>query len=339
MSWEHRFEKYAARVVAGLPPKAARRVTRSIRIDGQTLDPQLQLVLAVNKHKGFDKLGGVAEARARYRHIATILDAPAKPPHVLENRTLSTDSGPVPVRIYQPSGAANRPAIVFFHGGGYTIGDLETHDGLCRRFCREVVATVVSVDYRLSPEHPFPAGVDDCAAVTRWVLANAESIGVDAARVALAGDSAGGNYAAIVSQEVPGIAFQLLIYPGTEARYRTRSRDRFGEGFGLDNSTVDWFFDSYALETPSDHPRISPAASPNLAASPTTHIAIAGFDVLRDEGREYADLLQKAGVECSLECHGTLGHGFVHLTRLPACNAAVASLVRALRRGLGVARG
>jgi len=223
---------------------------------------------------------------------------------------------------------------VFFHGGGYVIGDLETHDGLCRRFCSELDAVVVAVHYRLAPEFPFPAGVDDCVAVTRWVGESAESLGVDPQRIAVAGDSAGGNFAAVVSQEVPGLAFQLLIYPGTDARSITASKKRFAEGYGLDKSTTDWFFSNYVQGHDSSDPRVSPAASTQLARSPVTHVAVAGFDPLRDEGQAYAGLLQEAGVPCTLSVHASMSHGFVHFTRLPGCDRAVEALVEALRKGL-----
>lgn len=330
-----RIEKYAAICIAKLPRALTTKLAKPRCVDGQTLDSQLQIVLAVNNLKGgFETLGGVEQARARYRHIAKILEAIGPAPGSIEDQEIATDNGAVPIRVYQPDVDGPRPCIVFFHGGGYTIGDLETHDGLCRRFCLEVGATVVSVDYRLSPEHPFPAGIQDCAAVTRWVLASADLLGIDAGRVAVAGDSAGGTYAAVVSQEVPGLAFQLLIYPGTEARFRTRSRELFGEGYGLDNTTADWFFEYYSAGASMDHPRISPAASKTLSASPPTHIATAGFDILRDEGHDYAALLREAGVSCSLENHSSVGHGFVHITRIPACDEATASLVDALRKGL-----
>ncbi len=329
-------EKYAARCIAKIPSNIARRLTSTVEVDGQTLDPHLRMILAVNKRNGgFETHGSVEGARESYYHIAKILEKPEAPANETENSSVVTEEGPVPIRMYRPAGPGPRPAVIFFHGGGYTIGDLETHDGLCRRFCRELAATVIAVDYRLAPEHPFPAGIDDCVAVTKWVVESADSLGIDPGRIALAGDSAGGNFAAVVSQEVPGIAFQLLIYPGTDARVHTHSKDLFAHGFGLDTTTVDWFFETYANGASGDDPRISPAASSTLAQSPPTHVATAGFDVLRDEGLAFAAMLKDAGVACTVNNHDSLGHGFVHLTRLPGCDRAVASLVEALRRGLG----
>lgn len=313
----------------------ARRLGRDVEVDGQTLDPHLKILLGLNKNRGgFETKGSVEAARQDYRHMISVLERPEAAADVTHDRTVETDAGPVPVRIHESSKAGARPCIVYFHGGGYVIGDLDTHDGLCRRFSRELGATVIAVDYRLAPEHPFPAGPDDCLAVTRWVLESADSLGIDPERVALAGDSAGGNFAAVVSQEVPGIAFQLLIYPGTDARSQTASKTIFGSGFGLNKSTIDWFFDTYSQGAERSEPRISPAASSNLAKSPPTHIATAGFDVLRDEGRDFGKLLQEAGIDCTIENHSSLSHGFVHLTRVPGCDRGVAKLVEVLRQGL-----
>lgn len=335
MNLSRSIEKYAARCIANIPTRIAKRLTKTVKVDGQTLDPHLRIVLAVNKRNGgFETHDSVESARKAYYHIAKVLEKPEAPACDTKNTSVNTEDGPVPIRIYQPAGHGPHPAVIYFHGGGYTIGDLETHDGLCRRFCRELRATVIAVDYRLAPEHPFPAGLNDCAAVTQWVVDSATSLGVDPGRIALAGDSAGGNFAAVISQEVSGIAFQLLIYPGTDARLHTNSKDLFADGFGLDKTTIDWFFKTYAKGAARDNPRISPAASTTLAKSPPTHVATAGFDVLRDEGLAFAAKLKDAGVSCSVDNHDSLGHGFVHLTRLPGCDRGVASLVEALRRGL-----
>ena len=335
MAVRSRIEKFLALSIARMPEGVARRLGRAVEVDGQTLDPHLKILLGLNKGRGgFETKGSVEAARLEYRNMISVLERPEAAADVTHDRTVETDAGKVPVRIYESSKAGARPCIVYFHGGGYVIGDLDTHDGLCRRFSRELSATVIAVDYRLAPENPFPAGADDCVAVTRWVLESAESLGIDPERVALAGDSAGGNFAAVVSQEVPGIAFQLLIYPGTDARSQTESKTIFATGFGLNKSTTDWFFQTYSQGAERSEPRISPAASTNLAKSPPTHIATAGFDVLRDEGRDFGKLLQEAGIECTMENHSSLSHGFVHFTRLPGCDRGVAKLIENLRQGL-----
>lgn len=335
MGLASRIEKQVAQAITKLPASIVKRMGAPVRVDGQTLDPHLKVLLGLNKKRGgFETLGSVEAARLDYRKMISVLERPEEPADVTLDRKVETKSGSVPIRIYESAENGLRPCVIYFHGGGYTIGDLETHDGLCRRFSRELSATVVAVDYGLAPERPFPAGVNDAAAVTRWVLDSAEFLGIDSKRVALAGDSAGGNFAAVVSQEVPGIAFQLLIYPGTDARSQTRSKKIFGDGFGLNKSTIDWFFSTYSQGTERGEPRLSPAASKNLSKSPPTHVATAGFDVLRDEGQDFAALLQEAGVPCTLENHASLSHGFVHLTRLPGCNRGVEKLVKVLRRGL-----
>ena len=325
-----RIEAIGALLVSRIPVAIAQRLRAPASVDGQTLDPHLRIILGVNKGRGgFEKRANVEAARADYRHVITMLEKPG--PSVA---TRDQVVGDVPIRIYQPAACDSLPCVVYFHGGGYAIGDLETHDGVCSRFSHELQAIVIAVDYRLAPENPFPAGLDDCLAITRWVVDSAGELGIDSARIALAGDSAGGNYAAVISQEVPGIVFQLLIYPGTDARSKTSSKKLFADGYGLDKSTIDWFFKQYAQGEDRANPRISPAASTQLDRSPPTHIATAGFDVLRDEGRAYAELLAQANVACSHENHSTLSHGFIHFTRLPGCDAGLCGLIEVLRKGL-----
>jgi acetyl esterase len=336
MSFARKIEKLAAQSISKMPTGVA-RLFGPTKVDGQTLDPHLKLLLGVNKKKGgFETLGTVENARKAYQHLVDSLERPEPPIASTRDRVVDSEGGPVPIRIYAPKGTGPHPCVIYFHGGGYTIGDLNTHDGLCRRFCRDLEATVVAVDYRLAPEHPFPAGVDDAVAVTRWVMESASELGIDAERVALAGDSAGGNFAAVVSQEVPGIKFQLLIYPGTDARSKLPSKTIFAEHFGLDKSTIDWFFDHYSQGADRGEPRLSPAASEKLSESPPTHLAVAGFDVLRDEGLSFGKLLQEAGVSCTIETHASLCHGFIHMTRVPGCDEGVEKLTQALRKGLQV---
>lgn len=329
-----RIEALILGAIPRIPTPLARRLTARKRsvVDGQTLDPHMQLLFGLDPERGgFETLGSVDAARQQYQRVIDVLERDEEPPATTHDRRLPGD---IPVRIYEPRVAAPRPAVIYFHGGGFVIGNLDTHDGLCRRIARGADATVIAVDYRLAPEHPFPAGPDDCVTATRWVIDNAESLGIDPKRIALAGDSAGGNLAAVVSQEVPAIHFQLLIYPGTDMSLDTESERLFAKGFGLDQSTVDWFFELYAAGTSPTHPRISPLRSTNLAKSPKTHIAVAGFDVLRDEGEALGRALRDAGVQCVVEKHSSLTHGFIHFTKLPGCDRGVARLVTILRREL-----
>lgn len=335
MKLVQRLERLGARGVVMLPTAVVTRLAPASRVDGQELDPHLNLILTLQKRRGgFETLGGARQAREEYQHLIDLLERPELPLTATSERVVATDEAAIPVRIYQPPTSAPRPCVIYLHGGGHVIGDLRTHDRFCRRLCREVKATVIAVDYRLAPEHPFPAAVDDCSAVTRWVIDHADELGLDPARIALAGDSAGGNLAAVVSQTVGGLAFQLLIYPATEIGSATASKKLFGAGYGLDATTVAWFLRSYAAGVDLGDPRLSPATGKALAHSPPTHIATAGFDVLRDEGRAYARLLQDAGVPCTVENHSSLSHGFIHFTRLAAANTAVASLCEQLRAGL-----
>lgn len=309
-------------------------VRRPIRDGALELDPSLQLLLQLQRlsgEGGFETKGSVAAARAAYHELVGGFEAPAPAPAMSIDRALAG----VRVRVHRPPGPGPFPALVYFHGGGFVVGDLDTHEHLARRFCLGAAAVVVAVDYRLAPEHPFPCGLDDCVAVTRAVLAEADALGVDPARVGLAGDSAGGNLALVVGQVVEGVRFQLLIYPTTNVTAETASKARFARGFGLDRRTVDWFTDHYlAGGTDPRDPRVSPLLSSELGRCPRTHVAAAGFDVLRDEGLALVTRLRELGVPTTQTLHERLIHGFVHLTRIPSCDAAVAELVEIARRGL-----
>ncbi|MCB9601355.1 MAG: alpha/beta hydrolase [Sandaracinus sp.] len=321
-----------------MPAPLARRLAGAPERDGRhALDPTLQLLLRTQKlakEGGFDTKPSLAEARRSYHVLVHALERPARPSALELERTLAHDGVSVRARIHHPAPGQARPALVYFHGGGFVVGDLDTHVDFARRICRDADVVVVAVDYRLAPEHPFPAGVDDCVAATRAVLARASELGVDASKVGVAGDSAGGNLAVNVSQVVEGLAFQALIYPTTDVDRSTPSKARCAEGFGLDRTTVDWFTDRYLGRTDHADPRASPLLSSSLARCPRTHVALAGFDVLRDEGQLLADRLRELGVPTTVETHGGLIHGFVHLTRVPACDVAVDALVREIRKGL-----
>jgi acetyl esterase len=197
---------------------------------------------------------------------------------------------PMPMRVYTPvaAGAAS-PGIVFFHGGGFVIGSIDVYDAMCRMLANESGARVVSVDYRLAPEHPFPAAVDDALAALKWVQANAASLGIDANAIAVAGDSAGGNLAAVVSQLArkagPRLAFQLLIYPLLTMAEETESMRALGEGYFLDRAVMNWFGNHYVpAGTKLDDPRLSPLSAGDVSGLPPAYIVTAGFDPLKDEG-------------------------------------------------------
>ena len=240
--------------------------------------------------------------------------------HRVENREIPGPQGQIPIRVYTPrdAGSAQQAVVVYFHGGGWVIGDLDTHDSVCRYLANEGDAIVVSVDYRLAPEHRFPAGVDDAIAATDWVHANAASLGGDSNKVAVAGDSAGGNLAAVVAQQLRGkVAFQLLIYPVTDFSDKPyESREKFGGGeYFLSSKDMEWFGGHlFGDDFRGDDVKASPLAATDLAGLAPALTVTAGFDPLCDEGKAYADALAAAGVASEYRCYEGTIHGFTLFT-------------------------
>jgi acetyl esterase len=275
-------------------------------------------------------------ARRIYRDTRAALSP--KAPEVAEVRLQVFDNA-VAVRSYRPVREEVLPALVFFHGGGWTIGDLDTHDVVCRQLALGAGCAVFSVDYRLAPEHPFPAAVDDCFFATRYIHSNAEKLQIDPGRIAVGGDSAGGNLAAVVAlmareQGGPPLAYQLLIYPATDQRCQFASHERNGEGYLLTRDGIRFFRGAYL---PNEADRAAWRASPLLAAShaglPPALVLTAGYDPLVDEGRAYAERLAKAGVEVAYREYSDMVHGFVLFGGVvDAANAAVNECCRQLRR-------
>ena len=309
------------------------------------LHPQARALLDLMIERGVPPTHtlSVADARRFYRErrhltqpepplIDTVLALQAEGPH-----------GPIPLRLYRHGSAAGvRPALVYFHGGGWVIGDLDTHDTLCRQLALASGCVVVSVDYRLGPEHPFPAAVDDACAATRWLAAQAGPLGLDAARLAVGGDSAGGNLAAVVALALRGVlplAFQLLIYPATDQHPAHASRQRNAQGYLLTEDTMRWFHDHYITDVANDDDwRASPLRHPDLTGLPPALVLTAGFDPLRDEGVAYAQRLSEASVRTSLVSFERQIHGFILMGRvIDEANEAVVLCADALRRALQVA--
>lgn len=250
-------------------------------------------------------------------------------------------AGALPLRIYKPEGAfANElPVMIYFHGGGWVIGDLDTHDHVCRHFCKEANMVVVNVGYRLAPEHKYPAAIEDCIAATKWVAANAGSIGVDAKRLAVAGDSAGGHLAAVVSQALKElVAFQLLIYPVTDLTLtHYDSREKFGGGTHfLSNADMYWFGGHFLNSVEeAKQAMASPILASDLTGLPSALTVTAGFDPLRDEGQKYAALMEEAGVASTHRCYEGTIHGFVSFPGVLAAGAdALAFMVETLHTEL-----
>ena len=291
------------------------------------------------------------DARAFYRDRRGFTQPPAPDVGALLDTRCEGPHGAIPLRIYRPMGggaaptrgSALLPALVYYHGGGWTIGDLDTHDVLCRELCNGSGAVVVAVDYRMGPEHRFPAAVDDCLAATYWVRQQASELGVDAGRLAVGGDSAGGNLAAVVAilardaGDLP-IAHQLLIYPATDMRRGHPSHQTNGNGYLLTTETIDYFHDHYIDEPAHDHDwRASPLLHPDLSGLPPALVLTAGFDPLRDEGLDYANRLVAAGNRATYVCFERQIHGFITMGRvIDEAHAAVTlcagELVRALAR-------
>ena len=255
-----------------------------------------------------------AGALARYQ-----FGVPPDPVASVEDRTIAGPAGPLPLRIYRPDAGTNHPLTVFFHGGGFAICSLDTHDAMCRQLCRRAGTVVVSVDYRMAPEHKFPAAPDDCLAATRWAAAHAAELGADSARLAVAGDSAGGNLAAVVAlrardQDGPKIKAQLLIYPVTDHYSVQRpSYAARGVGCGLTSDTMKWFWDMYLADPGHGaDPSASPLRANTLAGLPSAYIVTAGFDLLQDEGDAFAHRLQAEGVPVQLVHYPDMNHGFLN---------------------------
>ena len=227
---------------------------------------------------------------------------------------------PIPARHYEPlEPGGPHPLLVYYHGGGFLYGDLDTHDNVCRILCRHAGAHVLAVDYRLSPEHPFPAAVEDARAALRWAYVNAERLGADPSRIGVGGDSAGGNLAAVTSQLAandggPAPVLQLLIYPVTDFTIRRRSRELFGDGFLLTNAEMDWFEANYLGpgSPQASDPRASPLLATDLSGLPPAFVVTAAFDPLRDEGEAYARALQDAGTPATLRRFPGFIHGFIN---------------------------
>ncbi|MGQ0842271.1 alpha/beta hydrolase [Actinokineospora sp.] len=338
-----RVQAATARLVFALPKPLRRLIAgKPVRIDGQELALDAQLLLALDKLGGHTLVGGTPEqARAkldRSRHL--VGGEPIEPVSV---RGLTID-GAIPARLYTPADVGDdAPLLVFYHGGGWVVGTIESHDDTCRYLAKHAKVKVLSVDYRLAPEHPFPAGVEDALAAFRYAVANAADLGIDPAMIAVGGDSAGGNLAAVTAYQAtraggPRPAFQLLFYPSTDATVRTRSRELFADGFFLTDANIVWFTDHYCPEVAQRaDPRFSVLLADDLSGLPPAYIATAGFDPLRDEGEAFARRLTEAGVPVALSRHADLIHGYVNFLAMGTrFREAMAEAAGALRAGLAL---
>ncbi|QNK75164.1 alpha/beta hydrolase [Variovorax sp. PAMC28562] len=311
------------------------------------LHPQARALMDLMAERGVPPTHTLspAEARAFYRERRTFTQP--EPPQVAAVRelTATTPQGDIPLRLYRPLGpdaTTVLPVLVYYHGGGWVIGDLDTHDTLCRELANAAGCAVVAVDYRMGPEHRFPAAVDDVLAATRWVREQAGALRLDPGRLAVGGDSAGGNLAALVALaardagDLP-IAFQLLIYPATDMRRGHPSHTTNGDGYVLTRDTLAYFHDHYIADPAHDLDwRASPLLHTDLAGLPPALVITAGYDPLRDEGLDYARALTEAGNRATCVCFERQIHGFITMGRvLDEANTAVALCAAELRRVLG----
>jgi acetyl esterase len=260
-----------------------------------------------------------------------------QPVDLVEDR----DADGVPVRVYRPSADPNLPILVVFHGGGWVIGSVEQYDLIARRLAHASGAIVVSVDYRLAPEHPYPAPLDDCWTAVRWTAAHASEIGGDASRIAVGGDSAGGNLAAVCALLArdaggPALALQVLVYPVTDCDFTTESYVANGEGYLLDLDQMQWFFDSYTKGhvDPADW-HVSPLRADDLGGVAPALVLTAEYDPLRDEGKAYADRLRAAGVAVEYENYEGMIHSFFGLPAYDTARDAMEFVATGLRRAFG----
>jgi acetyl esterase len=284
-----------------------------------------------------------AVARRFYRDTRGPL-TPDPPP--VESVQLLLAPGTIPVRAYRPKGAGKDetlPALVYFHGGGWVIGDLDTHDVVCRTLANGARCAVFSVEYRKAPEAPFPAAVEDCFSALTFVFKNSENLKTNPSKIAVGGDSAGGNLAtvmALMAREAggPALSFQLLIYPGVDQRMAHASIERNGEGYLLTKKAMLYFRGHY-LPKKEDWLdwRASPLLAKSLARLPPAFVITAGFDPLVDEGKEYAERMQKEGVAVEYKNYPDMVHGFITMGRvLDTANAALADCARALKKAWGI---
>jgi acetyl esterase len=334
--------RLGATVMPAIPDAAKRLMARSITIDGNTLDPTLQLGLISLRLTGEANLTArddVAYSRERVRQTALTINRNPVAVGEVTDMSIPGAVGDIAARLYRPAHDEVGPLLMYFHGGGWVVGDLDSHDNVCRAICRDAGISVLSVDYRLAPEHPAPAGLDDAYAAFRWAVEHGSDLGTRPGVVAVGGDSAGGNLATVVARlgRDDGVTavLQLLLYPVADQRGQTRSRAMFADGFFLTAHDMDFCHKQYLDGSQLDvaDPRISPLLADDLAGLPPAIVVTAGFDPLRDEGEAYADRMRDAGVTVDHRQMSSLIHAFCNFAPLGGGSAVamteIASAVRA----------
>ncbi len=339
-----RLERTLLRALLALPAPLKRRLAGPpIRRGGLVvdLDTQVLLRLAARDPEPPARSLTPAQARARLRRSVAVVDAPGAAMAEVRSLQVAGGAGALAARLYVPEEAVagGGPMAVYYHGGGWVVGDLDTHDGFCRALARSSGARVLSLEYRLAPEHPFPAAVEDALAAFRDAVARADELGADPARVAVAGDSAGGHLATVTAMLAAGDerppAFQLLVYPATDFLEPAPSRAEFAEGFLLTKEKMDWYEENFIGTGDRSDPRVSPLRARSLAGLAPAMVVTAGFDPLRDEGEAYAAKLRADGVPVMLRRHPGYVHGFTHImVGGPGPREAVAEMGGVLRAAL-----
>jgi acetyl esterase/lipase len=310
------------------------------------LDPKCEMLINLLSPPGAPKLNELSVQEARDNMVKmTSLRTTVEEVARVEDRSLPGPNGSIPVRIYAPQGNGPLPVLVYFHGGGWVIGSIETHDMGCRMLANLAGSMVVSVDYRLAPEHKFPAPLEDCYAATCWVAQNATSIGADPQRVAIGGDSAGGNLTAAAAllardRKGPALRHQLLVYPVTDAACDSPSYRENAEGYFLTKDAMLWFWNHYLTsEGEGGDAYASPLRAPDLRGLPPATVITAEFDPLRDEGESYGEKLAAAGVPTTVQRYDGMIHGFFAMTDLlEQAKAAMQLAAEELRASFGAAR-
>jgi acetyl esterase len=311
------------------------------------LDPQARSVIERLAASGAPPLHALTPGEARRAYRASRAALAGAPARVEEIREVSIPgpSGPLRARLYRPGGAGSAPpGLVYFHGGGFIYGDLDTHDVACRGIAQATPCVVVSVDYRLAPEHRFPAAVEDAFAATAWIAANGAALGIDPARLVVAGDSAGGNLAAVTALMArdaggPSLSMQVLIYPTTDFAEEAESVARLAEGYLLTRESIRWVKRNYLRdERDAVDWRASPLRAGDLSRLPAAYIITAGFDPLRDEGGAYAERLAQAGTAVTHECFEGQVHGFLLMgADMAAAGHAIQRIGQMLRMHFDIA--
>jgi acetyl esterase len=349
LTTRQRLEGRMVRLLSGLPGSWLLKVIGETPImhESQVLDPHTQFILAARRRRPSLLLTepNPIEARQRFRREiqAVAIGSGARPTRVQSVRHLTIDGGdvPLPARLYSPlssDASVAKPLLVYLHGGGFVLGDLESHDEPCRLLCHHGDMHVLHVAYRLAPEHPFPAAADDADHALAWAQEHAAHLGADERKVCIGGDSAGGTLATAAALRAAergrAPAAQLLMYPATDHTPGISSRERFADGFLLTAADMTAFTTLYfgSSTPPTEDLRACPLRAPDLSRAPATLITTAGFDPLRGEGDAYADALRRAGVMVHVRCMTGLVHGYLHMTTVsPAAHSAVTETARLFR--------